>query len=231
VAGNGSTQDSILREAGRLFALKGFHGTSTREIAEAVGIRQPSLFHHFASKHDIADALFAYDHSRSYVLRGQPELPDATPPVRLYQTVRREVLVELTSEYDLRGLYLTALIEEPEFARWQKAVTQALEFMRYQIDEGTRTGDFMEGDHNVVVEILDAVLNQVVRRAGRVPGTARPDDLAAAVLRLVLKRPSRIPGIRREADRLLAKSGVNWPDELAILGEAHHSSGTDPGCG
>jgi hypothetical protein len=92
--------------------------------------------------------------------------------------------------------------------------------MRYQIDEGTRTGDFMEGDHNVVVEILDAVLNQVVRRAGRVPGTVRPDDLAAAVLRLVLKRPSRIPGIRREAGRLLARSGVNWPDELAVLGVA-----------
>ena len=48
------------------------------------------------------------------------------------------------SEYDLRGLHLTALIEEPEFARWQLAVTQALEFMRYQIDAGTRTSDFME---------------------------------------------------------------------------------------
>ena len=51
------TRERILREASRLFARKGFHGTSTREIADAVEIRQPSLFHHFPTKRDIMAAL------------------------------------------------------------------------------------------------------------------------------------------------------------------------------
>ncbi|MFD8382255.1 TetR/AcrR family transcriptional regulator [Streptomyces sp. NPDC059679] len=42
-----STRRRILTEAALLFRRHGYRGTSTRQIAEAVGIKQPSLFHHF----------------------------------------------------------------------------------------------------------------------------------------------------------------------------------------
>ena len=43
-------RDEILDAAAALFAERGYAGTTTRAIAERVGIRQASLYHHFAGK-------------------------------------------------------------------------------------------------------------------------------------------------------------------------------------
>src|SRR6478736_6418493 len=54
-----NAREEILDAAAELFTKIGYAGTSTRRIADAVGIRQASLYHHFATKDDILDALLA----------------------------------------------------------------------------------------------------------------------------------------------------------------------------
>jgi AcrR family transcriptional regulator len=48
-------RDEILESATRLFAERGYDGTSMADLAEKVGLRKASLFHHFSSK----DVLYA----------------------------------------------------------------------------------------------------------------------------------------------------------------------------
>ena len=49
-----STRKSQLtREAARLFAEKGYHGTSIGDLAKAMGVQKGSLYAHISSKHDL----------------------------------------------------------------------------------------------------------------------------------------------------------------------------------
>jgi TetR/AcrR family transcriptional regulator, cholesterol catabolism regulator len=74
----------LTREAAKLFAEKGYHGTSIGDIAEALGVRKGSLYAHIASKEDLlyetmregADAFHA-------VLDAIPEELPAVEKIRL----------------------------------------------------------------------------------------------------------------------------------------------------
>ena len=51
------TSDLILRESARLFAERGFHGTSIDDIGAACGTSGPAIYKHFSSKRAILVAL------------------------------------------------------------------------------------------------------------------------------------------------------------------------------
>lgn len=55
-----NTKDALFRTAVELFARKGYHGTSVRDIAREVGIKESSVYNHFTSKEAILDAALEY---------------------------------------------------------------------------------------------------------------------------------------------------------------------------
>ncbi len=52
------TKEKILLSAIDLFSANGFPDTSMRQIADACGIKSPSIYNHFSSKDDILDSIF-----------------------------------------------------------------------------------------------------------------------------------------------------------------------------
>ena len=50
-------REQILREAARCFGTRGFHGTTTRDVARAVGITEAALYRYFSGKEAIYAAI------------------------------------------------------------------------------------------------------------------------------------------------------------------------------
>src|SRR5579884_1630221 len=46
-------REELTRIAARLFAERGYQGTSLADLADALGVQKPSLYHHIASKEDL----------------------------------------------------------------------------------------------------------------------------------------------------------------------------------
>jgi AcrR family transcriptional regulator len=49
----------ILDAAAQVFAIRGFHGASTQDIADVLGVRQASLYYYFPSKEDALEMVCA----------------------------------------------------------------------------------------------------------------------------------------------------------------------------
>lgn len=101
-------RDEILDAAGELFTTLGYTGTSTRSIAESVGIRQASLYHYFKTKDDILCALLdqTVRPTLSFIsgLRDMEPGLDAAGQLHALATFDGEKL--LTNRWNLGALYL-----------------------------------------------------------------------------------------------------------------------------
>jgi AcrR family transcriptional regulator len=68
-------REDILNASLNLFADKGFHGTSMRDIARAADITEGLIYHYFASKRDLFRAIIE-EHSFLPLLRTLPDLAE-----------------------------------------------------------------------------------------------------------------------------------------------------------
>jgi TetR/AcrR family transcriptional regulator len=73
----------ISRAAARLFALRGFEATSTREIVEEAGLAKPTLYYHFGSKEGLARSLLVEPLSRLVARLGEIVAEGGDPALAL----------------------------------------------------------------------------------------------------------------------------------------------------
>lgn len=106
----------ILDAAAELFTTQGFSSTSTRKIADAVGVRQASLYHHFATKDDILVALL--EGTVTTALAVADQLVDRPEPaaVRLYALLNFDAGQLLSGRWNLGALYLLPELRTERYA-------------------------------------------------------------------------------------------------------------------
>ncbi len=201
-----STRERILREASEMFVRRGYSGTSTRDIAAAVGIRQPSLFHHFPNKAAIADELMEYAVGTTLVQIRRIATMDEPASVRLYAFCRWAMVHVVTAPYRLVGLVEYEFLTMPEGRAWLPRLNEVTHYMLRMLSDGMDSGEFIEEDleflRMMVVGALNAHhLNEVILERTDIPAdAARGADF---ILRGLLRDSSRLSDIRRDADLLI----------------------------
>lgn len=91
----GGMRQRIYEAAIDLFAEHGFHGTSVRDLAQAVGVEAASLYHHFPSKQDLLRAMFDRFMDDILGMIRAASVGPGSPAERLANVVRRHVLFHI----------------------------------------------------------------------------------------------------------------------------------------
>ena len=201
------TRQRILEVAAALFARKGFYGTATREIAAEVGIRQPSLFHHFPTKQAILAELLDRDLGPALERIRRHRACDAGAAVRLYAYLIDDVAALVASPFDARGLYNDDVLLEDELAAQRRLRTRLHEETRRLIAEGVASGDFRPLDPLFAQQVISGMLLDTIWVAGTHLAddlSDRPVQIADFVLLGMLADPSRLGRVRARAADLEA---------------------------
>lgn len=116
-----TAREEILDAAAELFCRHGYTGTSTRMIAEAVGIRQASMYHYFKNKDDILAALL--DATVVGSLERARELldDDRAPLDRLLDLARFDATQLVDERWNLGSLYLLPEVGDDRYAQFRTA--------------------------------------------------------------------------------------------------------------
>ncbi|HZP89490.1 MAG TPA: TetR/AcrR family transcriptional regulator [Actinomycetota bacterium] len=206
-----STRHRILFETSNLIAERGYHGTSTREIARAVGIRQPSLFHHFPSKDAIVQDLLSFDLDEAVPFAEAMAASPGEPSVRLYRYLRRDLLHLIGSPYNLSGLYTEEIMAQPAFAPWARKRDRLHRAIERIVRQGVERGEFVDMPPRLVREAITGILIRTLtlfsgRRVEAEAGV--PDQIASFVLRAILADPSELQRVRERAGSVADLAGA-----------------------
>jgi AcrR family transcriptional regulator len=194
-----STRGRILLAASELFAQRGYFGTSTRDIAEAVRVRQPSLFHHFEAKHEIFRTLVELDLGPSIDRIQSRIAEESTWAEKLHLAIACDVHEALVQPFDARGLYQDAVLGLDEFADEREGIALFHELVEHVISSGGEAGEFVVFEPSFVQRAVNGVLFETLREQGGPGGRIRerrPLQAADFVLRALLVDQGALDQIR-----------------------------------
>ncbi|MFT4213346.1 MAG: TetR/AcrR family transcriptional regulator [Microbacterium sp.] len=176
------TREDILAASAALFCNEGYGSTSTHAIAQAAGIRQASLYHHFAGKHEILlDLLLStvqpsLDAATEILSRHEPAA------TRLWALADMDADLLLGGELNLGALYLLPELYDPRFAVFHER--------RAQLDSAYErlVAACDVPDAEAATWLVLALVESVIVRRRRSPAAVTPADapaVATAALRLL----------------------------------------------
>ncbi|MEW6690179.1 MAG: TetR/AcrR family transcriptional regulator [Pseudomonadota bacterium] len=189
----------MLAAAAKVFARRGYHGASTQDIADVLGIRQASLYYYFESKEAALEAVCA-DGAEDYVTRALAVLRG---PESASEKVAKLLIQHLAPAVERQDFTLVFLGERRFLPKPARARIRALE-RRYErvvqkvIEQGIESGEFRQDlDARMATLALFGLGNSAVAWFGREPG-ATFDRITSSYVDLLVRafRKGEAPQLR-----------------------------------
>lgn len=192
----------LVRIAARLFVEEGFDRTTVRMLAQEMGIKSGSLFHHFADKQEILCAVIeegmfsALAIAREHLARCELHQPSESSASLSRQQARERLLALARAHLDTlltdRNAHVVALYE---WRRLEGAAREHLVQLRDDYEDLWRdaiasavAAGLLKGDAALLRQFMLGALNWTVRWY-RPEGERSPDELAEALVDSLCRLP------------------------------------------
>jgi TetR/AcrR family transcriptional regulator, cholesterol catabolism regulator len=160
-----NTREDVVRAAGRLFAERGYHGTSMRDLGRELGLMGSSLYSHIGSKEELLVEVVERG-AALFQAAADAALADPGGPEELLRAlVAGHVDVVLDHRDEVRTfLYEADALPGPQRARVIEARDRYERAFRDVIRLGVETGTFRPGlDPRLAAIFVLSILNAIER--------------------------------------------------------------------
>lgn len=177
----------LLLAAVAAFAERGFHATTTRDIASRAGMSPAALYIHYRTKEELLYQISRVGHHRAVRILTEAAEGEGTPADRLATAVRRFVLWHADRHASARVVqYELAALEEEHYQEIVALRRRSEELLRRVLDEGVVAGEFAVPDlRGTAVAVLSLCID--VARWYSPDSRRRPEEIADLYAGLVLR--------------------------------------------
>ncbi|GAA1846589.1 TetR/AcrR family transcriptional regulator [Actinomadura bangladeshensis] len=154
-------ENEVLEHATRLFAERGFAGTSLQDVATSMGLKRPALYYYFKSKEELLDRLIVQAVTDpANQLRDIAAQLDLDPAERLHAITHRIVTVTLNHT----DRFLVLVKSESELSpatrkKFDDSRREATNIVTAVIEEGIGAGLFRPVDPRVAAFTVYGICN------------------------------------------------------------------------
>ncbi len=138
----------IIEAAAALFARKGFGGTTTREVAAAAGISEPTIFKHFATKEELYAAIIEAKAQTEAILESAAPAARRGDDAGVLRALAQEMIGRTQADPTLLRLLLFSALEGHALSDmfFRSRVKRVDDFLRRYIAERMAAGAFKAVD-------------------------------------------------------------------------------------
>ncbi len=180
------SKEDVVQAAGRLFAARGFHGTSMRDLGDELGLLGSSLYSHIGGKNELLIEVIRRGGSMFQDLADEVLATEIAPAEQLRLLIRGHVQIIVDHLDEAR-----TFLNEARFLPLEER-TVILEMRdRYEqtyrrvVERGVAAGDFSADRDPALMAILILSLLNALDRWYRPSGPNDPDEISAGMFEFV----------------------------------------------